>query len=346
MGNVNPTLYQLAATPSNGAFHPVTSGDNFVSCVVGSPAGQTASLQCPGSGVIGYSASTSDPATGYNLVAGLGSVDVDKLAVAWAASRVPSVTALQVSSSNSYQGQTITLTANVTPSTAVGNVTFMNGSTALGTSALVSGTATYQTSALPVGTSNITAVYSGDGANKTSTSSASSVSVVQAFTLTPSATSYQVAQGSNVSATVALAFASGFSGTVTFTCNDTVAQSTCTVPPQTNAAGNVTFTITTAAPTAKLQRPMDRASGIFYAVLLPGLMGVVFTVGSRKRSVRGLLGLILVLGLSTVWMSSCGGNSNSGSPGNAGTPKGTYTINITGTSGTATANSSFQLVVQ
>jgi hypothetical protein len=45
-------------------------------------------------------------------------------------------------------------------------------------------------------------------------------------------------------------------------------------------------------------------------------------------------------------MSSCGGNSNSGSPGNAGTPKGTYTINITGTSGTATANSSFQLVVQ
>lgn len=346
LGNVNPTLYSLAATPANGAFHPVTSGDNYVSCVVGSPSGQTASLQCPASGVLGYSASTSDATTGYNLVAGLGSVDVNKLATAWAATRATTTTALNVSNASPYQGQSVTLTANVTPSTATGVVTFMNGSTTLGSSTLALGTATYQTSALPLGTSNVTAVYNGDVANAKSTSSASAVTVAQAFTLTPSATSYQVAQGSNVSATIALAFASGFSGTVTFTCNDTVAQSTCTAPPQTNAAGNVTFTVTTTAATAKLQRPMDRSTGIFFAALLPGLMGIVFTVGSRKRSLRGLLGLILVLGLSTVWMSSCGGNSNSGTTGNTGTPKGTYTINITGTSGTATANSSFQLVVQ
>ena len=87
---------------------------------------------------------------------------------------------------------------------------------------------------------------------------------------------------------------------------------------------------------------------IFYAALLPGLLGIVFTAGSRKRSMRGLqlLGLIAVLGLSTIWMSSCGGGNSSTGPGNPGTPKGTYTINVSGASNGATATTSFQLVVQ
>jgi hypothetical protein len=73
---------------------------------------------------------------------------------------------------------------------------------------------------------------------------------------------------------------------------------------------------------------------IFYATLLPGLFGIIFTVGSRKRSLRGvrLLSLIVALGFSTMWLGSCGG-SNSNSNSNPGTPTGSYTITITGTSG-------------
>jgi hypothetical protein len=165
--------------------------------------------------------------------------------------------------------------------------------------------------------------------------------------LTPSATSYQVAQGSAIDATVAVALATGFTGTITFTCTDSVSESVCTAPPSTNASGNVSFHITTSAPTAKLDRPMDRSTRIFYAALMPGLLGIFFTFGSKQRSHKAmrLLGLIAVLSVSTMWMASCGG-SGGGSTSNPGTPKGTYTITASGASGGSTATSSFQLVVQ
>jgi subtilase family serine protease len=351
LGNINPTLYALAATPSNGAFNHVDTGDNNVSCVVGTPSAQPVSLQCPASGVIGYSASNSDATTGYNLVAGLGSMDVNKFAVAWAASRLPSTATLTTSTNSTFLTASVTLTATVfetgSSSPATGNVTFENGTSVLGTAALSSGTATLNTTALPVGTDTITAIYNGNATLATATSTSATVTVATPFTLTPTATSFQVAQGSNVNATVALAITSGFSGMVAFTCSDPASASICTAPPNTNVSGPVTFQITTTAPTSKLQRPMDRGTRIFYAALLPGLMGIVFA-GSRKRSLRGmrLLAMLMLLGVSTLWMASCGGSNSGNTTTNPGTPTGTYTINVTGASGGATATSSFQLVVQ
>ncbi len=69
----------------------------------------------------------------------------------------------------------------------------------------------------------------------------------------------------------------------------------------------------------------------------------MFTAGSR-RSLRGVrfLGLIVVLGFSTLWLASCGGNANA----SGGTKKGNYTITVKGTSGAATSSTTFQLVVQ
>jgi len=60
----------------------------------------------------------------------------------------------------------------------------------------------------------------------------------------------------------------------------------------------------------------------------------MFTMGSRKRSLRGMrmLGLIMVLGFSTLWLGSCSG-SNGGSNSNPGTPKGTTTITVNATTG-------------
>jgi hypothetical protein len=105
------------------------------------------------------------------------------------------------------------------------------------------------------------------------------------------------------------------------------------------------FSITTAAPTAKLERPFDRSVRIFYATLLPGLLWIVFVAGSRKRSIRGmrLLGLMMVLGFSTLWLGSCGGSSKG--PKDPGTPTGSYTITVKGVSGSLTRQTTFQLVV-
>jgi subtilase family serine protease len=128
---------------------------------------------------------------------------------------------------------------------------------------------------------------------------------------------------------------------LTFTCSETSAPalaasgSVCTVTPATpTTAASVSVSITTVAPTAQLRRPLGSGQRIFFAALLPGLLGIVFTAGSRKRAARGIrfLSLILVLGFSTLWLASCG-SSNSTSTSNPGTPAGTYPVVITTTTG-------------
>jgi hypothetical protein len=71
---------------------------------------------------------------------------------------------------------------------------------------------------------------------------------------------------------------------------------------------------------------------VFYAMLLPGLLGIAFAAGSRTRTVR-LLGLIVVLGCSTMWMGACGGGGGSNVQKNPGTPPGSYAVTISATTG-------------
>jgi subtilase family serine protease len=71
-GNVNPTLYSLAAsTPS--AFHDITTGNNIVPCGQGTP-------NCPTTAPLQYGFSAG---VGYDQVTGLGSLDVNNLVGAW-----------------------------------------------------------------------------------------------------------------------------------------------------------------------------------------------------------------------------------------------------------------------
>jgi hypothetical protein len=127
--------------------------------------------------------------------------------------------------------------------------------------------------------------------------------------------------------------ASGFTTPLTYTCTDPAPESTCTISPSiaTNQT-QVTLNVTTTRPTAQLHPPLNRGSGIFYAALLPGLLGIIFTAGSRKRSTHGarLLGLLVVLGSSTLWLGACGNNSTAKDPGTA---KGNYTLTINATTG-------------
>ena len=91
--------------------------------------------------------------------------------------------------------------------------------------------------------------------------------------------------------------------------------------------------VTTAPTKAQLRPPLGR-SRIFYALLLPGMFGIVLAAGSRMRSFR-LFSLIAVLGISTLWLGSCGGSGGGGTttPPNPGTPTGSYTVNVSATTG-------------
>ena len=83
-------------------------------------------------------------------------------------------TALSSSANPANYGQSVTLTAQVTPSgstTPTGTVTFKNGTMAIGTENLNgSGIATLTKTNLPVGSASLTASYNGDGLNGKSTS--------------------------------------------------------------------------------------------------------------------------------------------------------------------------------
>ena len=86
-------------------------------------------------------------------------------------------TALASSANPSVFGQSVTFTATVTASspgvgTPTGTVTFKDGSTTLGIGTLRGGLAIFTTSSLSVATHSITAVYSGDTNDLTSTSTA------------------------------------------------------------------------------------------------------------------------------------------------------------------------------
>jgi Bacterial Ig-like domain (group 3)/Beta-propeller repeat len=84
-----------------------------------------------------------------------------------AVNQAESATTLAASPNTATAGQTVTLTATVTPDarsteTPTGTVTFEEGTTALGTAPLNDGVATFAISTLAVGSHSIAAVYSGD----------------------------------------------------------------------------------------------------------------------------------------------------------------------------------------
>jgi hypothetical protein len=103
----------------------------------------------------------------------------------------PTTIALVSPTPSAKSGDSVTLTATVTPSTQgaapTGTVCFATGGTSLGSALLQgNGTATLTTSALPAGSDPVVATYSGDTTYSGSTSAALVETVVASASLTPS----------------------------------------------------------------------------------------------------------------------------------------------------------------
>ena len=111
--------------------------------------------------------------------------------VAPAQTHTPTTTFLGVSGSNpSTFGQSLMLTATVSPSGATGSVTFYNGTTVVGSGVLSSGIARLTTSLLPAGTGYLKARYTGSG----SFLSSASMVVAQMVNANPSGTLTQATE--------------------------------------------------------------------------------------------------------------------------------------------------------
>jgi hypothetical protein len=221
LGNINPTLYSLAANPTTYAavFRDITTGNSNVPCLAGTNG-------CLG-GTLGYSATT-----GYDMATGLGSIDGGALytALASLATRATTTTTLASSSRTVSLGSTTTLTATVVSATAgtiSGTVTFMVGSTILGTASVSGGIAGLNMAVSSVngwsaGTDSITAGYSGDTSFASSTGTATlTVTGTQPTTTTVTATPNSVALGSTTTLT-ATVNPSTATGVVTFKVGNTI----------------------------------------------------------------------------------------------------------------------------
>jgi hypothetical protein len=209
------------------------------------------------------------------------------------------------------------------------------GSTAVTSSLTISTTAATPTGVYPVivsGTSG--ALVHSATLSLTVTAGAAPDFTIAGTALTP------VTQGGSTMSTITVAALNGYTGTVNFTCSVTSVSGgtplpTCTIPNAVSGgAGTSTLTVSTTGAAHAMYRGANSA---FYAMWLPvfglSLVGMRFsTAGSRRKKLLGflLLGLIMA---ALFFLPACGGSSSStGGGGCTGcTPKGNYTVTVTGT---------------
>ncbi len=375
LGNINPALYALAASAGSASiFNDVTSGDNIVPCITGSP-------NCT-SGSLGYTTTV-----GYDQVTGWGSLNGASLATGLAAqtSTAPTTSSLNLSASTAAPivGNVITFTAAATSTSsggpATGTVQFTIDGSSAATESLASGLATYALSSgfTSTGAHTIVATYSGDSTHAAVSSTltvvvSAAVVTTKSFALSSSSSTLSITSGSSGSETITVTPTNGYLGVVSLnlTASGTGTLTACyTLPDRATvnaSGGSAMLTIFTSASAcsaaqyipvhmvrSKTLAANSRPAGPQLprkpaAVLLGGALLGCFAL--RRRSRLPLLFTVALCAMLIPGMGCGSGNSTSALNGTGTTTTGTnYTITVTGaslTDSTLTSSTSFTLSIQ
>ncbi len=174
------------------------------------------------------------------------------------------------------------------------------------------------------------------------------------FSLTTSQSTATVNPGSTATYSVTVSPLGGsFSGTVQLACSGAAAQTTCSVAPSSATPGSnatsATVTITTtgssaqAAPLIRVnQRP---ACALWLQLQGLGICGMLVTGSKRRKMNRIVLIALVLLACGILFISACAGGTGVGQQ-ETGTAPGTYTVNVTGTSGNLQHTLQLTLIVQ
>jgi uncharacterized repeat protein (TIGR03803 family) len=169
-----------------------------------------------------------------------------------------------------------------------------------------------------------------------------------------------VSPGATVTSTITVTPGAGFTGSVALTAAVTSSPANAQDPPRLSFGSTSPANITGASPvTATLTiSTTAKTSGSLAYPARPGIgwytasvacLAFVLLAGSpsRDRSGRIRLGILIFLMICIGGFIACGsGGSNGGAGGNPGTTPGTYTVMVTGSSGSATAMGAVTLMVQ
>jgi hypothetical protein len=139
--------------------------------------------------------------------------------------------------------------------------------------------------------------------------------------------------------------AGGFNQAVALSCSGLPAYASCGfgAPSLTPSGGVVTTTVTIAtgvSNTAQLET-LGRISLAGFSVL--GSLLLLLRRGELRLRLVCLMAMMAGIGCL---LSGCGSSKATGSGSSSKTPAGTYTVNVTGVSGSTSHSASFTLVVQ
>ncbi len=268
-----------------------------------------------------------------------------------------------------------------------GEVEFFDGTNSLGTVALVAGRATLK---LPVGTLSdgshqLKAVYSGDTNFLAVNSATFQVTVTPAptFDFASDVSSATVVPGQNGLYTLSITNhynfgqldSTGSAATVQYSCagivdgnnSDATSKLGCvfvaagstsvylnriTVAPVNGVFPTVTLQLASTGPgnaSASLRSP-SHLGGLFYALLAPGIFGLVSIAAERRKFTLKVVSFVLLLAVVALSMIACGANNGqlpSQSTKSTGTAAATYTATIQATSlGVGTLSPSVTKTIQ
>ena len=208
------------------------------------------------------------------------------------------------------------------------------------------------TGSTPAATSTVTITGTASGLTNQTAQVMLTVTAGPNFTIAASpATATIGTPGGSAASTISATASGGFSAAVSLACAVTGGGSpapTCSLSSNSITPGSTAgLTVNTTANTASNS---PRSTGLFYALLLPiggiTLLGAGFS--SRRKMIVGMLLVCMVI-TGFVFMTACssGSSSSNNTPPNNGTPAGTYTVTVTGTSGSLAAETTtFTVTVQ
>jgi hypothetical protein len=270
----------------------------------------------------------------------------------------PTTTTLSPSANPIFLSNAVTLTATVTPTsgtiTPTGTVTYLDGTTVIGTGTLnSSGVTTFTTSSLAAGSHSITASYSGDSNDLASVSNPLT-EVVEDFSVAVSTgASVTIEPGTTATYTVTVSPvspATTFPAAIAMTASGLPTGATYTMTPATIGAGLGTTPVTLAIQVPFAITEIKRKSGdgvvrglapFTLALLLLPFAGKLRRAGKRLGRMMSLL-LLLAAGVSALaGLTGCGAGI-----GFFGQAQKTYTVTVTGTSGTLSHSTSVTLTVE